>query len=238
MKNLFKEMNKFELIGTVLVFALVIAGCILSYIQPEFFRYKYTVEDGPLETMTVFFLLTGSFTCIYRVFKLKSEKKTLFLMCTCILAALFFFGAGEEISWGQRIFDIQSNEFFKKHNTQGETTLHNLSFTNSDGKKVKINKLVFSKILTISIIIYMLILPPLYRRKEKIKNLVDSFAIPLPQTRQVILYALLAAIVLSIGHKRKGELLEFGGCFLFLMITLFPYNKFNFLLKKDQPTVK
>ena len=234
MKNLFKEMNKFELIGTVLVFALVIAGCILSYIQPEFFRYKYTVEDGPLETMTVFFLLTGSFTCIYRVFKLKSEKKTLFLMCTCILAALFFFGAGEEISWGQRIFNNEASAFFKQHHTQGEITLHNLSFTNSSGKKVKVNKLVFSKVLTISIIIYMLILPLLYRKKEKIRDLINKLAIPLPQNRHIILYIILAIIVLNIHHKRKGELLEFGGCFLFLMITLYPLNKPNFLPKKSK----
>ena len=32
----------------------------------------------------------------------------------------------EEISWGQRIFDIQTPDFFMKHNIQRETNLHNL----------------------------------------------------------------------------------------------------------------
>lgn len=229
-KNI-KSMNQFERISTAVVFALVAIGCILSFTYADFFRYKYTVEDGPLETITFFTLLTGSLFCFYRVFKLKAQKKILFLLCTVILGCLFFFGAGEEISWGQRIFKIESGEFFKKHNTQGEITLHNLSFTNSSGKKVKINKLVFSKILTISIIIYMLILPLLYRKKEYFRNLINKFAIPLPQSRHVIFYIILAAMVLSLPHKRKGELLEFGGCFIFLMITFFPLNKDNFKLK-------
>ena len=36
--------------------------------------------------------------------------------------------AFEEISWGQRIFDITTPESFVKLNVQGETTLHNLWF--------------------------------------------------------------------------------------------------------------
>jgi len=227
--KLFKKMPKIELFGTITVFAMVIAGCILSYIRPEFFRYKYTVEDGPLESITVLFLLAGALICFVRVFKLYSERGKLFVLCTLVLGSLYLFGAGEEISWGQRIFNIQSNDFFKKYNVQGETTLHNLSYTNSDGKKVKINKLVFSKILTSCIIIYMLILPFFYRKKPFMKNLINKLAIPLPQNRHIILYILLAIIVLSISHKRKGELLEFGGCFIFLMITLYPFNKTNFI---------
>jgi hypothetical protein len=43
-----------------------------------------------------------------------------------ILFAGLFFVAMEEISWGQRILGAESPEFFKKHNAQGELTLHNL----------------------------------------------------------------------------------------------------------------
>lgn len=31
----------------------------------------------------------------------------------------------EEISWGQRLFSIESPEFFQQHNYQDEITLHN-----------------------------------------------------------------------------------------------------------------
>jgi hypothetical protein len=44
------------------------------------------------------------------------------------LAILFFFGAGEEISWGQRIFGIAQPEILAEQNVQGELNIHNLAF--------------------------------------------------------------------------------------------------------------
>jgi hypothetical protein len=45
---------------------------------------------------------------------------------------LFFFGAGEEISWGQRIFGFKTPEPLAQVNKQDELNLHNLSiFENS-----------------------------------------------------------------------------------------------------------
>lgn len=43
------------------------------------------------------------------------------------LAVLYFFGGGEEISWGQRIFNIHQPEILKE-NVQGELNIHNLAF--------------------------------------------------------------------------------------------------------------
>jgi len=42
------------------------------------------------------------------------------------LALALFYTVMEEISWGQRIFGIESPEFFKRHNLQRETNLHNM----------------------------------------------------------------------------------------------------------------
>lgn len=50
-------------------------------------------------------------------------KKLIFLG----LALLFFFGAGEEISWGQRIFGFATPEALAEINKQDELNLHNLS---------------------------------------------------------------------------------------------------------------
>ncbi len=41
-------------------------------------------------------------------------------------ALVFFFGAGEEISWGQRIFNIATPAEINAINDQGEITIHNL----------------------------------------------------------------------------------------------------------------
>jgi hypothetical protein len=43
------------------------------------------------------------------------------------LALLFFFGAGEEISWGQRIFGFETPKALAQANKQDELNLHNLS---------------------------------------------------------------------------------------------------------------
>lgn len=43
------------------------------------------------------------------------------------LALLFFFGAGEEISWGQRLLGFQTPEPLSQVNRQEEFNLHNLS---------------------------------------------------------------------------------------------------------------
>ena len=43
------------------------------------------------------------------------------------LAFLLFFGAGEEISWGQRIFGFQTPQSLAQVNKQDELNLHNLS---------------------------------------------------------------------------------------------------------------
>ena len=43
-------------------------------------------------------------------------------------ALLFFFAAGEEISWGQRIFNVATPETLKAINAQGELNVHNIIF--------------------------------------------------------------------------------------------------------------
>jgi hypothetical protein len=43
------------------------------------------------------------------------------------LALLFFFGAGEEISWGQRIFGFKTPDALAQVNKQDELNLHNLT---------------------------------------------------------------------------------------------------------------
>ena len=48
------------------------------------------------------------------------------------LAGLYFFGGGEEISWGQRIFHIQEPAELAQENVQHELNIHNLAiFENS-----------------------------------------------------------------------------------------------------------
>ena len=130
----------------------------------------------------------------------------------------------EEISYGQRIweslFDFEVPMFFKVFNTQGEMNLHNLKFG-----ETKINKVIFGTFLGICIVFYFLVLPVLYKKIEKVKVLVNTIALPLPRFYHIVAYLLLALLSEFIAGGKKGEILEFGGCWIFLLMCFEPRNR-------------
>ncbi|MEC4681180.1 MAG: hypothetical protein VST67_10860, partial [Nitrospirota bacterium] len=96
---------------------------LLWYVYPVAYIYLLT-EDYWAETGS-FFAWAFGFCCLARLWvKDKGSRK----------ATVFFLGMGmllcalEEISWGQRIFDIPAPAFFRQYNRQRELNLHN--FTN------------------------------------------------------------------------------------------------------------
>jgi hypothetical protein len=203
-----------------LIFLLVLIGVGLSHYRLEWYEGIYVREDGPIEWLTFLPLVMGFFLCWYRASILKPFRSKTFYCSLLFLGLVFLFGAGEEISWGQRIFDWKSSQFFMQNNTQMETNLHNL-FIGS----FKFNRVIFGTTLGILIGFYFIILPLLYRKFEKIKLMVDSFALPLPKVFHIIFYIVLVSFVAFTKSEKKGELLEFGGCWIFLMMTFRPYNR-------------
>ncbi len=207
------------ILGFVLVMALT--SMAMKYLNNDFYTSIIITEDGIVEWLTVVGLALTSLACLRRVFNLKGEKPKLFLFMTLLLGLVFFFGAGEEISWGQRIFHIQSSEFFLQNNAQGETNLHNLVV---DGKKV--NKIVFGVGLQLVLLIYLFVLVPLYKRRPGLRKFLDRFAVPIAKPYQVISYlAVLILIQVIFDDSKKGELAEFAGSFLFFLNIAFPYNR-------------
>ena len=103
------------------------ACSILYYINLDFYK-TLVEEDGIIEYMTAFILLVSSMFVFYRLIKIGRSKSIKWVIFNIILVVGLFFGFGEEISWGQRIFSIESNSFFLENNLQKETNLHNLEF--------------------------------------------------------------------------------------------------------------
>lgn len=89
-------------------------------------------EDHYFEIVGASSLLATSLLFLYG-FRLarRSLEKTWFSLVKQLvylgLAALFFFGAGEEISWGQRILGFQTPQSLTEVNRQEEFNLHNLT---------------------------------------------------------------------------------------------------------------
>jgi len=202
-----------------LVLIILAVGYFLFYTNVHRFE-AYVQEDGIVEWLTVLGLLLGCIVCVTRFFKLLKKRTAWFLIVTFGLALLLFFAAGEEISWGQRIFHIKSSEFFKERNSQGETNLHNLVVNG-----VKINKLIFSTILIAVLAIYLAILPILYKTNKAIKNFLDKSGVPVPKPYQILSFLLLFGLSQLLKHDRNSELLECGFAALFFLVIYFPLNK-------------
>ncbi|MDE1463544.1 hypothetical protein [Spartinivicinus poritis] len=210
-----------EKIVLSLVLILVLVGMGLSHYDELLFRHSYVIEDGIIEWLTVFGLLLCAGICIYRMTTLWRQKSALFLFTLSMLMCAFIFGAGEEISWGQRIFNVESNAFFKQYNTQGETNIHNLRVNG-----VKINKIIFAKGIALIFIIYLAVLTPLYIKNVEVRSFLDKFAFPLPQNYQIIAYIVVLLIVEGlISSSKRGEMTEFAVSFIVFLNLMYPRNK-------------
>jgi len=117
-----------------------IAACyawlLISYLPFLFFDYEtikmLAKEDSLYEYSSFLWLFLASISFFYlfsrrrrnlRKVGTKSSRNIFFLL----LGLLFFFGAGEEISWGQRIFHFHTPEIMSS-NLQHEFSLHNMPF--------------------------------------------------------------------------------------------------------------
>jgi hypothetical protein len=216
-----QKFNRLELNLLTMIICMGFFGAILSFAHHRYFAEIYVVEDGVVEWLTVFALLMSCGLCLRRIFNLRSSKPPFFLFCTGILALLFFFGAGEEISWGQRIFGIESSEFFQENNAQGETNLHNLIVGDT-----KINKLIFGRGFALLLLTYLLVVTPLYRKKQWARDFFDRFGVPIPKNYHVIAYVVLLVVVEGIMESsKKGELTEFVCSYIVFLNFYRPWNQ-------------
>jgi len=85
-----------------------------------------TREDGPLEWLQVLgFVVAGAFALLAgRLLQRRSDVRVAVLYL--LLAASCVFLAGEEISWGQRLFGLETPGGLREVNVQDEITVHNI----------------------------------------------------------------------------------------------------------------
>lgn len=103
-----------------LVFVLILGGYLLLLAGFPFAYVWATYEDLYGEWSQVYLYLAVAVLSGWLALR-PAPWRALHLL----LALLFFYGAGEEISWGQRLFGFGTPEVFDEYNLQGETNLHN-----------------------------------------------------------------------------------------------------------------
>lgn len=216
-----KSISRIEKITLVLVFALIIVGLVSSYVSVDFFEKHYINEDGAIEWLTVVAFILSSCVCFRRAVTLRSKRPIQFIAITLFLGFTFLFGVGEEISWGQRVFQFQSPGWFHVHNEQEETNIHNLEIG-----RFKVNYWIFAVGIGITMFLYIIVMTPLYMSKKAFARVVDRWGVPIPRLYQLISGCFMVAITqLLLNSSETGELTEFGGAYLFLLILVFPLNR-------------
>ncbi len=214
-----QKLSLTEKMVLVLVLIVLAAGLYLYYTDIPAFE-DFVKEDHLVEWLTVIGLLLASLVSFYRFFSLFKYKKAWFLLVNFMLAVLLFVAAGEEISWGQRILGIESSEYFKQNNLQGETNLHNLEING-----VKINKLVFTTLLGAALFIYLVIFPLIYSRNTAFKNFINRSGISIARLYQILGFLIVILLTSLIRHDKNPELLECGASLLFFLVISSPVNK-------------
>jgi hypothetical protein len=79
-------------------------------------------EDGIVEYLSVLFWLVGLILAVNIIMRKKLNHNFIVI----VFLAVCFLSLGEEISWGQRLLNIETPEFIASANRQSELNFHNL----------------------------------------------------------------------------------------------------------------
>jgi hypothetical protein len=105
-----------------------------------------------------------------------------------VLSAICFIAAGEEISWGQRLFAIETPEIIANLNLQNELNLHNLKWLDvrldEDGnKKTGLSRwLTFNRLGSVFWMGFLILLPLLHHYIKPLSRILGYLNVPVTNT--------------------------------------------------------
>lgn len=179
----------------------VALGCALSLFDVALYvfdgpaHHRFNVEDGFVENLTVVFWLLGAVYILATLDRRKGWAPHL------LLAAGMIFMAGEEISWGQRLFSFATPADLNAINEQHEFNLHNIAGIHESIKNIGL----------LAILIGTVLLPVLQRSSALAGRLTERFAIPLARFDVIVL--VLVATLLRIASRTIWHIYHIGDVF-------------------------
>jgi hypothetical protein len=108
--------------GSYATVAVCAVGIALA--APEWVPEPWTREDGPIEYATFACFVVSSGLAFATSARLRGSRR--WALAAAALGLLLFVAAGEEISWGQRWFGLETPEVLVDGNRQDELNLHNV----------------------------------------------------------------------------------------------------------------
>ena len=119
------SLNKVFWLGVPLF--ILIGQIAIEWLVPFEHKGALHSEGGPHETLQFLFALGGLIYALRCLFHLIKNPQPFLMFWTACFALGCFYIAGEEVSWGQHIFEWGTPEFWSGINDQNETNLHNTS---------------------------------------------------------------------------------------------------------------
>ncbi len=196
---------------------------IVLYLADENLYRQAIKEDSLVEWLTFTFLIAAGLVSLYIASRIKSKHN--YFHWFFILFIGFNLLAGlEEISWGQRVFNIETTGVFREYSDQNEINLHN-TFQGIFQIKTK-------HIALLVLFIYGSLLPGLMRNKEiPSGNLaLRQFIIPPMFLRGGFTIAAILMLDFQTGHEEEIGEFFFSICFFIMMLwnsTLFKRGYFR-----------
>ena len=238
-----KEVKRLKLyiISTVAVIGL--SYSVYLFFDDETIR-RLAREDGFFENLTAVFFVFGA-VLLFLSFR---RTKNIFLLG---LAVLLLIGAGEEISWGQRIFNFRPPGWVQKVNVQHEFNIHNIepfNDRNFEGHKktgwqrlTEINMLfrIFSVIFLVCMPLFFYHMKPLLVTNKKRQMPVAPVTIGIFFIVSWAIFYGLKYFILPGGRVESfylsaGEIFEFTAAYFYFIVALYFYcSKNDSFLGKD-----
>jgi hypothetical protein len=218
------------------VYILILTlSIILSYSVYFLFDTKtiahFWEEDSFFEIMTPIYLFLASL--LFFVLFLKSKN-----FYVLILSFVLFFGAGEEISWGQRILGFNTPETIKEINVQQEFNIHNIELFNSLDNQHHPKKGI-SRLLEINFLFRLftlfwgIVLPVCLYQINSLRFVATKMKIPIPPVSigiffllNWLVYWLLHTFILSPGNEpgyleSANEIFESVAAFILFVLSIY-----------------
>ena len=211
--------------GLYLFPVLTVIFAAFYFIDEDFYR-SIIREDSIVEWLTFAFLISAGFVSI--IVALKIWNKHNYLHWFFILFSAFNILAGlEEISWGQRVFEIETTGVFQKYSDQNEVNLHN-TFQG-------IFKIKTKHIALIVLFIYGCILPGLIQKKkiQFEKMPLRQFIVPPMFLRRGFAIASILMLDFQTGHEEEVGELFFSICFFIMMLWNLQLSKIDVFNKES-----
>jgi len=210
-------MNSKTFVKIILNLFLVGFACyiIFLHINSQNVLNELCKEDGLLESLQAISYLLASLVFLY-VCKKKGFKNVWYWG----LAILFFLLAGEEISWGQRIFNLSTPELLTNINVQKELNIHNTKGLNDYVRALGL--LIFMGICYI--------IPLTNKFISGLKDFYKKIMMPIYPLWLIglpTISILFMAIPRLVFHKENFNLDEVGELYLALGFLLFAISEYN-----------